>query len=136
MEEAFVDANVFLRFLLRDDEKKANAAKRLFGKALNGEILLKTNELVIAEIVWTLESFYKIARQEIEAKVQVILQSEGLEISHSDLLGRALVAYRDLNVDFIDAYNAVWSQQHSLKRFLTYDRKHLKRFDFLEIAEP
>lgn len=136
MEEAFVDANVFLRFLLKDDAARAEAARRLFRRAMDGEALLKTNELVIAELVWTLESFYKIPRDEITDKIQIILQSEGLEVSHSDLLGRALIGYRDLNVDFIDAYNAVWSQKYSLKKFVSYDRKHMKRFDFLEVSEP
>jgi len=103
---------------------------------MEGEVLLKTNELVIAKLVWTLESFYKIPRAEITDKIQIILQSEGIEISQQELLGRALVAYRDLNVDFIDAYNAAWSQKYSLKKFLTYDRKHMKRFDFLEVSEP
>lgn len=136
MEELFVDANVFLRFLLKDDGKKAHAARRLIERAIRGEVLLKTNELVIAEIVWTLESYYEIPKSEIREKVHLILQCDGLEVINGDLLSRALVTYADLNVDFIDAYNASWCQARSLGRVVTYDQKHMKRFDFLEILEP
>lgn len=136
MEEVFVDTNVFLRFLLKDDEKKAQNARHLLAKALKGEILLRTSELVVAEMVWTLESFYKIPKAEIQEKIQVILQSEGLEVPNRNLLLLALLAYKELNVDFIDAYNAHWARANSLSRFLSYDRKHMKRFDFLQVQEP
>lgn len=136
MDATFVDANVFLRFLTKDDPKKAVAAKRLFERALRGEVLLHTNELVIAEIVWTLESFYEIGRKEIHDHLQLLLQSDGLKVSNGELLSEALGFYRDLNVDFIDAYNAVWTRQQSISRVITYDRKHMKRFDFLQIEEP
>ena len=136
MEEVFVDANVFLRFLTKDDPKKALAVRRLFERALKGEIVLCTNELVIAEIVWTLESYYKIQKSEVHDKLQILLQSDGLKIENGGLLSHALAYYKDLNVDFIDAYNAVWAQKRSMKKMVTYDRKHMKRFDFLSIEQP
>jgi predicted nucleic acid-binding protein len=57
MASLFVDTNVFLRFLTNDDPAKAKRAESLFRDALRGKIKLATSLLVIAEIIWTLESF-------------------------------------------------------------------------------
>lgn len=57
MPKVFVDTNVFLRFLTRDDPVKAEKARRLFTAAMAGELVAETSLLVVAEIVWTLESY-------------------------------------------------------------------------------
>ena len=56
MEYAFLGANVVLRYLLRDDETKAQRCLELLEKAERREITLRTTDLVIAELVWVLES--------------------------------------------------------------------------------
>ena len=52
----FVDANVFLRFLTRDDPVKAERVKALLERAERGEVDLLTSESVIAELVFVLSS--------------------------------------------------------------------------------
>lgn len=47
----FIDANIFLRYLTRDDEVKAQACRALFDKAQENNIALTTSESVIAEVV-------------------------------------------------------------------------------------
>ena len=56
-ERVFADTNLFLRYLTDDVPEQADAVERLFRRAAAGEMALVTNGLVIAEIVWTLESF-------------------------------------------------------------------------------
>ena len=55
----FIDTNYFLRFLLKDNEKQFIEVKKLFEKAILGEIDLYTSLIVIFEIYWVLSSFYK-----------------------------------------------------------------------------
>lgn len=86
---------------------------------------------MIAEIVWTLESFYKIPKDEIQEKVLAILGTPGLEISNADLLLQATTWYTEKNVDFIDAYNAAWMFQHNIEKVFTFDHKHFNRFEGL-----
>ena len=50
----FIDANVFIRHLTRDDPEKAKACFELFQKAGQGEITLTTSEAVVAEVVFVL----------------------------------------------------------------------------------
>lgn len=52
----FIDANVFIRHLTRDDPEKAQACFELFQKAGQREITLTTSESVIAEVVYVLSS--------------------------------------------------------------------------------
>lgn len=121
MEDLFVDANIFLRFLLRDDHKKAERCKKLFEKAKKGKIRLFTSDLVIAEVVWTLESFYKLSKKEVSENVRRLLTLENLGISGASLLIEALVIYEEKNIDFIDAYNYILMLRGGLEGIASYD---------------
>ncbi len=136
MASLFVDTNVFLRFLTNDDPVKAKRADRLFRDAVGGKIALTTSLLVIAEIIWTLESFYKLEKQEIASKVEMILNTPNLECAESSLIFMALDLYVHHNIDFIDAYHAFHMKGRGLTRILTYDRKHFSRVPWLEVVEP
>lgn len=75
----FVDTNVFLRFFVRDVEPLYQKARELFQKAEEGKIVLETTDLVIAEIVWVLGSYYDLSRVEIKEIVETILETKILE---------------------------------------------------------
>ena len=136
MADYFVDTNVFLRYLTNDDPAKARKAERLFRKAVSGKLRLETSLLVIAEIVWTLESFYRLGREEIADKVGKILNTPNLECPEGLLVLQALDLYTTQNIDFIDAYHAFLLKDKQMNRILTYDKKHFGRIPWLEVAEP
>jgi predicted nucleic-acid-binding protein len=100
MRRVFVDTNVFLRFLTADDPGKAEKARRLFASAVSGELVVETSLLVIAEIVWTLESFYGLTHDEVAEQVTTILATPNLECPGKELLFEALLGYTERNVDF------------------------------------
>jgi len=60
MKEIYIDANVFLRFILGEPPEFAVEAERVFRDSIEGRFKLVTSELVLAEIVWTLEAFQKV----------------------------------------------------------------------------
>jgi predicted nucleic acid-binding protein len=136
MDSLFVDTNVFLRFLTNDDPLKAKRAEALFRDAVRGKITLTTSLLVIAEVVWTLESFYKQDKQDIASHVEKILNTPNLACEEASRILMALDLYVHGNLDFIDAYHAFHLKDHGLTRILTYDRKHFARVPWLEIVEP
>jgi len=98
--------------------------------------VLVTTGLVIAEIVWTLESFYNLAREDIQSKVFAILHTPGLEVTDSDLISHAVVWYAEKNVDFIDAYNAAWMLREGIGKAYTFDQKHFRRFEGILAEVP
>ncbi len=136
MAELFVDTNVFLRFLTNDDPAKARRAEALFKKAVAGEVTLETSLLVVAEIVWTLESFYRLAKDDIAEKIGKILNTPNLHCEASSTVLEALDLYVVKNVDFIDAYHGVMLRGANTMQIVTYDKKHFGRMDWLTILEP
>lgn len=136
MDEFFVDTNVFLRFLTADVKEQAQAVDRLLARAEVGEILLQTSALTIAEIVWTLDSYYELPRDEIREKIIAILNTPGLEVEGADLLAQAVVLYVDQNIDFIDAYNGIWMMDRGISAAVTFDVKHFRRIHGLTMVDP
>ena len=136
MAELFVDTNVFLRFLTNDDPAKAKRAEALFKKAVKGAVELRTSLLVVAEMVWTLESFYALEKQDVADKVAVILNTPNLACPEARVIRQALDLYVQQNIDFIDAYHACFLKSEGLDRIATFDRKHFGRVDWLDILEP
>lgn len=136
MDRFFVDTNIFLRYLTNDIPAQANAVKELLWKAARGEIALETNTLVIAEIVWTLQSYYELPPEEIKDKVLGILNTPGLRVEDSDLVGRAILLYAEKNVDFIDAYNSCWMRDQGLTEVYTFDARHYKRLEGISPLIP
>ena len=136
MAELFVDTNVFLRFLTNDDPAKARRAELLFRDAIRGKKTLITSLLVIAEIIWTLESFYNLDKPEIASKVEKILNTPNLQCPEASLILTALDLYAHRNIDFVDAYHAVYLKEEGHTQILTYDRKHFARVPWLEVLEP
>ncbi len=119
----FVDTNVFLRFLSRDDEKKADRCKTLFEKALAGEIKLFTSELVIAELVWVLQSprTYNQEPERIRQLLLPLLTMNNLYFPNKNLYPHILKQFALGKVDYIDAYNGVLMQHKNVSAIYSYD---------------
>ena len=135
-EVVFADTNLFLRFLTNDVPDQAKAVHQLLLQAAQGDISLITTSIVIAEIVWTLESFYKETKENIQKMVLSFLNTPGLEVDNGDLIIRALRRYVDKNIDFIDAYNAAWMEIHEITTIYTFDQDHFSRIEGLTVLIP
>jgi predicted nucleic acid-binding protein len=121
METTFVDTNIFLRYLTKDDPSRYEKCKEMFKKAMKGEIAIATSGMVIAELVWTLLSYYKVPKAEVVEKVTVIVGTKNLSIPDKHIVADALVLYARKNIDFIDAYNSIFMRYHGLREIYSYD---------------
>jgi len=128
-ETVFADTNLFLRYLTNDVPAQADLVESLLHRAAKGKVNLVTTSMVIAEIVWTLESYYELDKKEIQTMILGILNTDGLEVIDSDLILQAIVHYTDKNVDFIDAFNAAWMVKNDVDKIYTFDQKHFNRFE-------
>jgi predicted nucleic-acid-binding protein len=135
-DHIFADTNLFLRYLTNDVPEQAQAFEQLLLRAAKGELLFITNTLVIAEMVWTLESYYHLSKNEIQAKVLAMLNTPGLEVADGHIILQAILWYAEKNVDFIDAFNAAWMVNQGLIIACSFDRKHFNRFEGLKIWSP
>ncbi|MCK9420799.1 MAG: type II toxin-antitoxin system VapC family toxin [Nitrospirae bacterium] len=126
-DPVFVDTNVFLRFFVKDVESQYEQARALFEKSDKGQIKLETSELVIAEIVWVLDSFYGFSRKEITGVLSILLSSKNLKIANHARMNIAVDLYSEGTLDFIDAYNIAYMQSKKYSRVATFDLKHYKK---------
>ncbi|MDI6821540.1 MAG: PIN domain-containing protein [Actinomycetota bacterium] len=122
-EPIFVDTNVFLRFFVADVEDLYEKAKDLFEKAEKGEIKLVTSEMVIAEIIWVLESYYGFLKEEVKDVIKSLLHTKGLKVMNANLIEEAIEKYKDDNMEFINAYNGCLVKKRGYKRAATFDKR-------------
>lgn len=125
----FVDTNVFLRFFVRDVESLYAKAKELFEKTEEGELKLETTDIVIAEIVWVLESYYDFSRSEIKVVIETILETKNLKVANHSRVKEAIDFYSSGKMDFIDAYNIAYIKAKDFKKVATFDVKHFKNIE-------
>ncbi len=127
MKKVFVDTNLFIRYLVNDVPEMADAVERLFDTAERGEISLVTGPPVFFEMAWTLKSFYKKSRQYIYECLQSIMGIQGLEVLDSEVLEQSLEIYRNMAVDFGDAYIAASAKIRQADNIATFNRVHFKK---------
>lgn len=136
MKTAFVDANVFLRYLTNDDPGKANRVETLLERATAGEVRLLTTEMVLAEVVWVLESSFGLKNHQIAPMIKAILASPGIEVINGHFVARALDYYLSHNIDFIDGYIAAVMEKRKVADIFSFDRKHMGRIKSITRKEP
>ena len=91
--------------------------------------------MVIAEIVWVLESYYELLRREVRAKVEKILHTPNLACDNKDTIIHALILYDEKRIDYIDAYNACILSTKGISELYSHD-KHYDRLNWLKRIEP
>lgn len=132
-----VDTNIFIRFLTKDDPKKAASCLRLFEAAAKGKVKLYTIESIIAEVVYILSSkqLYHLSREKIAESLDPILRLRKLTVPYKTTILRALVIYRQNNVDFEDALLVAHLLRIKTNELYSYDRG-FDRIPDLKRLEP
>jgi predicted nucleic acid-binding protein len=120
----FVDANVFIRLITRDDLEKANRCLQLFQQARRGEIQLATSEAVVAEVVFVLASreLYALPRAVIAADLGAMLSNNGLHLDYKEMVLVALDLYESTNLHFVDCLCVVHARRLDAAAIFSYDR--------------
>lgn len=101
-----VDTNVLIRFFTGEPPAMAAKARRLVERADAGEVLLVVLPVIVAETIYTLESFYEMERGKVAEKLLAFLESRGVEAAESARVNNALRRCREQNAHFADAYLA------------------------------
>lgn len=135
-ERIFADINIFVRLLTLDEPKQAKAAVDLLNDARLGKFVIYVNVVTIAELVWVLESSYKLERSIIRRNILALQNTLGIEIEHPDLITSAIDLYLIHNIDFGDAYNICWMQANGITTAYTFDHRHFSRVSSIDVKVP
>ncbi len=133
----FIDANVFLRFLTRDDPVKAERVKQLLERAERGEVTLFTSESVISELAFVLSSprLYNLSRERIRTLLIPMLSLKGLKLASRSLFLRALDLYAATPMDFVDALAIAHMEARQVTDIYSYDG-HFDNVSGIKRLEP
>ncbi|OGK37175.1 hypothetical protein A3F03_03920 [Candidatus Roizmanbacteria bacterium RIFCSPHIGHO2_12_FULL_41_11] len=122
MKTSVIDANIIIRFLLHDHPSLSSLAKSIFLKAEQGKIKLYFDEVVIAEVVWTLSSFYKIKKADLVDRMEKLLSQDWVVNSKKNIIHKALLLYASSNLDYIDCWVYIVSKSQGMT-LKTFDKK-------------
>ena len=135
----FLDANVIIRYLTKDDEAKAEACYALFQRVNAGEEDVFTCEAIITEVVYVLSSSrspYRLSHEEVRARLLPMLAIRGLKLPQKGTYMRALELYASFPfLDFEDAVAAAYMERLGIREILSYDRD-FDRLDGIARVEP
>ena len=118
-DKILIDANVFLRFLLNDNEEQAKKAKEVI---LGGNCILMPE--VLAEVVYVLSKVYGVSRSDVSTSIKKTLPR--IYIENYPVIEKALDNYEFTKLDFVDcillSYNRVENSQ-----IFTFDKELSKK---------
>ena len=78
MQRVVVDANVFLSVLVHRNQKQGEAAKALLLKAEEGEVAVILPQFVVFEVVYVLQSTYRIPGAELAPMIRDLIALPGV----------------------------------------------------------
>lgn len=120
-----LDTNIILRYIVGDDKAQKIKARKVFLEAEKGKIKLQIKTVVIAEVCYVLESFYKKSKDEIADKMEVLLSAKWLKVEDRQPLLSMWQWYRE-NLHFVDSYLLACAKLGKSK-ILTFDKNLNKK---------
>lgn len=114
----FVDTNVLIRHLTGDPPELAARATQLLREA--DELLLA--DLIVAEIVYVLESFYEVERRRVAELVRAIVAFDAVRVVDEGLLLRTTEIYELDRLDFAEAYLVANAERSGVRVVASFDR--------------
>jgi len=118
-----LDTNILIRFLLRDDEKQAQAVYRIFQTAEERGEILFVPLLVVLETLWVMDSVYRISRREILLILEDLLLLPILKFEQQPVIREFLSTAIDNKVDLSDLLIAHSAKYSGCQKVLTFDKK-------------
>ena len=128
---AFVDTNVLVRHLTGDPPEMARRATALLA---SGEHVLLA-DLILAECVYVLESFYDVPRERVAEMMRAAIALPTIETVDPTSLLRALEVYEVERLDFAEAYLVAQAEATDVGTIVSFDRS-IDRVDSVKRREP
>ena len=128
---AFVDTNILVRHLTGDPPEMAARATAYLRR--ESELLL--TDLVAAETVYVLESFYQVQREQIAQSIRALLAMPSVVSVDPALLLRSIQLYESERIDFAEAYLVACAESTGVNTIASFD-KSIDRVETVIRVEP
>lgn len=115
-----LDTNIIIRFLTSDSKLQADKVESLLQESDNGSLVIP--DLIMAEIVYVLLSFYSLPKEEVIEKIGALLDYPKFK-TNKKLLKKTLEVYAEHNISFADAYLSAHNLTGKHSFIYTFDQK-------------
>ncbi len=122
MAKKLVDANVILRYLLRDDEPLFQKASEVLEKARTGEEKVLILESVLTECVYVLLRIYGVNRSAIAEKLGGLIYYKGVTNPDKQDLIDAIHLFGQTHLSFVDCLLCAKSRNNAIP-LVTFDEE-------------
>ncbi len=134
MQRVVVDANVFLSTLVHRNDQQRDAAKALLLKAEDGELEVVLPQFVVFEIVYVLQSTYRIPATELAPMLRDLIALPGVLVIDECPWKRVLQYWPAPLPSLADAAIVAVAESKRYDAIATFDRKLGKRAKDLGVA--
>jgi predicted nucleic acid-binding protein len=115
---AFVDTNILIRHLTGDPPQMAARATAYLG----AEDDLYLTDIVVAETIYVLESFYEVPRPRVADAIRSLLALVSMIVVDRGLLLRAVELYETARLDFAEAYLVACAESTGIFRVASFEK--------------
>ncbi|TXH03967.1 MAG: type II toxin-antitoxin system VapC family toxin [Candidatus Moraniibacteriota bacterium] len=122
MKSYILDSNIILRYIVQENTPANIKARQYFEQANNDQLTLVIDNIVVAEVVWVLKSFYKAPKEDIYNSLKIILTHKNIIMTNKKLILETLEYYYTHNLSYIDCYLHCLAKAKNLS-LATFDKK-------------
>ena len=128
----YADTNMFLRYLTNEPHELAEKVSIFFNKMELGIYKLYVCDMVVSELVYVLEKVFELSKKEICEKIKALMLKKNIIMENKQIVFKSLDAYRDLNINIVDAYIYSHLSKKRVTKVFSFD-KHFKKFENIDI---
>jgi predicted nucleic-acid-binding protein len=128
---AFLDTNILVRHFTGDPPELAARATRYLADADD----LLWPDVIVAETIYVLESFYQVERAQVADTIRAALAFPAIQVVDQELLLRAVEVYEVERIDFAEAYLVASAERSDIRAVASFDRS-IDRVTTVRRIEP
>ena len=129
-----LDTNVLVRYLTRDDDRQALAARQLIGTLGPGRLGFVSREVTL-ELVWVLGSTYGYSRDQVASTLEDLVGGAELVVEEAQDVIRASNAMRSGGAEFSDRMIRAAAIRSGADTVHTFDKTFAQLPGVMEITQ-
>lgn len=126
-----IDTNVLIRYLIRDDQRQYEQARRLIERESGKGEPVMVSLLVLLESEWVLRSRYELPKAEIVAAFSAMLDTADIAFDDEQSVEHAMYIWKESSADFADCLIDARHLRLGCNATATFDSRALKLAGFV-----
>ena len=118
-----LDANVLVRYIVRDNDEQSEAATRLIESNCTAESPGTVSSIVMCELAWVLTRGYGYPRDMVGRVIRRILLVQELHVEHAEMAWQAVRLFEQGKADFADYLIGLSNRDGKAEVTYTFDRR-------------